>query len=357
MERRYVSDADMLPGYDALQFSRNFASTDLHVLAPTASNEHLKTYYRIHKVYVGESGSRLLRSIHEELKDEHDPLYLDAAGWAAAEAALVDDSMKTTDRVGLIESAESCWERALGAQEVIDTLIPNDMVEDDAKFRLALSLAFAPLMKALVVGNVTESVRERVFTDVLALAQLSGVQRDIAVRSGDIGASTQLLGFEHECNAHLALLHMNDARYLPLPSSARAGSGTSYPEQTHDIVIVNQHWGKIRKIIPLEIKAKASLSDIKRYDALVLRGKMHLSVIGKYSPEHTRNAFEAYYEGTASHNENKAVYQVVSTVKRLLSLYQKGNRQYDYDSPTTYHDRDVLQRIHPEYSLNRARKY
>jgi hypothetical protein len=121
--------------------------------------------------------------------------------------------------------------------------------------------------------------------------------------------------------------------------------------------VVNQHWGKIRKVIPLEIKSKASLGDIKRYDALVVRGKMHLSITGRYSPEFTREAFAAYYDDTATRRDNLTVYQVTSTMKELLRLYQQGNVRSKHDSPTSYHDFSALQRSRPEFSLNRPEKY
>lgn len=357
MERRHVSAAGMLPGYDALQFHRYFAGEAIDLKGQLDENTRYDDYYRIHKVFVGQSGARLLREIHLDLQGDTSPKHLNTAGWCAAEAALVDDSMPTVERIGLMRSAEACWERALYAQEIVNEAIDPSEVEDDATLRLALNLAFAPLMNAMIAGNVTEPIREQVFADVLALADLAGIQRKLAHSEGSLDAVGHLLGFEHECNAHLALLHINDARYIPLPSSARGGSGTTYPEQTHDIVVINQHWGKIRKVVPLEIKSKASLSDIKRYDALVIRGKMHLSITGRYSPEHTREAFAAYYNDTASRRDNLTVYQVTSTVKELLRLYQQGNVRGNHDSPTSYHDFSALERMRPEFSLTRPEKY
>jgi hypothetical protein len=238
MERRHVSDATMLPGFDGLMFHRYFPSTADGEPETAESNRFYESYHRIHKVFVGESGSRLLKTIHEGLKDEQHPEYLDTAGWAAVESALVDESADTIARLRLIESAEQCWERAIMAQADINERLPDDEVEDDSTFRLALNLAFTPIMKALVVGNVTTSVREQVFADVLALGQLAGIQRDLASKDGHIDAAAQLLGFEHECNAHLVLLFINDPRYLPLPSSSRGGerndvSGADSRHQRH----------------------------------------------------------------------------------------------------------------------------
>lgn len=357
MERRHILEAETLPGYDALQFQRYFSGESVRLVDPADANARYEEYYRIHKVYVGHSGARLLQEIHHELRLSESPKHLNTAGWCAAEASLVDDTVPTVDRMNLLQSAEVCWERALSAQEEMNAGLDSHEVEDDASFRLALNIAFTPLMKAMVVGNVTGPIREQVFADVLSLAQLAGIQRKLASKNGNLDAVGHLLGFEHECNAHLALLHIDDARYVPLPSSARGGSGTTYPEQTHDIVVINQHWGKIRKIIPLEIKSKASLGDIKRYDALVVRGKMHLSITGRYSPEFTREAFAAYYDDTATPRDNLTVYQVTSTIKELLKLYQQGSIRSKHDSPTIYHDFSMLERSRPEFSLTRPEKY
>ena len=357
MERRHVSDAAMLPGYDMLQFYRNFSGYAIHTDNELDDNARCDDYFRIHKVFVGQSGARLLREIHLNLLKDTSPKHLNTAGWCAAEAALVDDSMPTVERIDLMQSAVSCWERALCAQEIENASIDPSEVEDDSTLRLALNLAFAPLMNAMIVGNVTEPIREQVFADVLALAGIASTQRKLAHSEGSVDGVGSLLGFEHECNAYLALLHINDARYIPLPSSARGGSGTTYPEQTHDIVVINQHWGKIKKVIPLEIKAKASLNDIKRYDALVVRGKMHLSIAGRYSPEYTREAFAAYYDDTATRKDNMTVYKVTSTVKELLRLYQQGTPRSNHDSPTSYYDFSALERSRPEFSLSRPEKY
>jgi hypothetical protein len=357
MERRHVSEAQMLPGYDALQFQRYFAGESPNTVDHTEVSERFEDYNRIHKVYVGQSGARLLQEIHDELRIDESPKHLNAAGWCAAEAALVNESLPAVERMSLMRSAEDCWERAIVAQEETNAKLDSIDVEDDSVFRVALNLAFTPLMKAMVAGNVTASIREQVFADVLALAQLAGIQRKLANRDGSLDAVGHLLGFEHECNAHLTLLHIDDPRYVPLPSSARGGSGTSYPEQTHDIVVVNQHWGKIRKVIPLEIKSKASLGDIKRYDALVVRGKMHLSITGRYSPEFTREAFAAYYDDTATRRDNLTVYQVTATIKELLKISPLGPIRNKHDSPTSYHDFSVLERSRPEFSLNRPEKY
>lgn len=164
-----------------------------------------------------------------------------------------------------------------------------------------------------------------------------------------------LVGFEHECNAHIGLLYMDDPRYIPLPASARAGSGRDYPSQTHDMVVVNQHWGTILKTTPVEIKAHASLRDLKRYDALIVRGKMHLAANGLHDPTHTREAFAAYYEGSSTQKQISIVHQVTETMKELLQGYARGNRKEGSGRVTRYYDTSGLVDDHPEFSLQRGK--
>lgn len=359
MENRFVNSETNHSGFDALQNFRlksNLDDADRSI--SFGINQEYIDYHKIHKVMVGEKSVPKLLLIYESLRGEAMPKYLDTAAWAAAEAALISKSMSAVDRNALVERAEACWSRAIDQQEKINQLSKaSEMCEDSAPFRYAVNLAFTPIMHALVAGNVTEVTREKVFVDVLSISQLAGLQRDLATKEGASNAVGDLLGLEHECNAHLVLLYMNDPRYIPLPSSARSGSGHDYPEQTHDIQLLNQHWGEIRKTIPIEIKSKASLRDIKRYEALIIRGKMHMSIEGKYTPEHTRNALAAHYANKASPTQTRIVDEVSKTLKELVELYQSGKVTRKYDSSTKFHSKDKLSDTYREYSVDRANFY
>jgi hypothetical protein len=286
------------------------------------------------------------------------PRYLDAAGWAAAEAAMSQPERTAVERVQLLTQASECWERGIMSQEQINQDTERAWLhEHSAPYRMALNIAFTPLMKSLVAGNVTDSVLERTFADTLAIAQTATVQREFAYSAGDTDAASDFIGFGHECNALLTLLYMNDPRHIPLPSSTRGGSGYDYPDQTHDLVVINQHWGDILKVVPIEIKAKASKRDLNRYSALIVRGKMHLSVTGKYSPEHTMNAFAAMYEGSTAKDDMAIVEHATSTMHDLLKLYQKGKRVANIGktaSRTRFHDKAEVAKNYIELSANRA---
>lgn len=358
MERRRVSPFEPMNGYDTLQREKREVegrSQEL-LLGPNPAYDR---YHRLHKTLIPIETVPLLEHIHEQLRSESMPDYLNVAAWSAVEAALVDDERQSIDRIALVTSAESLWKRALTHQELINHDAQLEYLHEDvASYRIALNIAYVPLIKSLIVGNIVPKVREQVFGDILAIAQTAGVQRHLAQRHGSPDIVGDMLGFEHECNAHLALLQMDDPRYVPLPSTARGGSGYDHPKETHDLVVVNQHWGKILKIVPVEVKSKASLNDLKRYEALIVRGKMHLSTTGLFTPDHTRQAFAACYEGAATPKERAIVEQVTETIKRLLQLYQRGERQaIPSDGRTRYHDTDGLVAEHPEFSVDRPQKY
>jgi hypothetical protein len=138
-----------------------------------------------------------------------------------------------------------------------------------------------------------------------------------------------------------------------LPSSTRAGSGYDYRDQTHDISVIHQRWGKIHRITPIEIKSAASLRDKQRYKALIVRGKMHLSVEGKYDPRETLNAFTAIYEGLSSPDDVRIADHASSTTHDLLVLYQKGDEIEDFKkihSHTTFHNTTHVTQKYQELS-------
>ncbi len=290
-------DFSPLGGYDRLTDARAHPSPG-KPFEGFAPNAQYAAYMNIHKVFVGRKGAQELVAIADSLKDEWLPDYLNAGGWAAAEAALVSGDRQAEDRMRLMEQAEDCWQRALSNQaSLAESGQYECLCEDSDEFRLALNLAFTPLMKSIIAGDITEATRERTFADVLAIAQTSAVQLKLALQEKNFDAIADHLGFGYECNAHLALLYLNNPNYVPIPSTYRAGSGYEYRSQTHDITIINQNWGRINRFYPVEIKAAASVRDRKRYEALLVRGKMHLSVEGKYLPLYTTEAFATCFEG------------------------------------------------------------
>ena len=356
-ERASTQATDRLYGYDKLEAVRSLGIGDLDgvMIGREDVRQAFDQYNKIHKVLVNDASAPKLEEIFYRLKDEDLPGYLNAAGWAAAEAALVADSMPAIYRSQLVEDAADCWTRAIAEKEQINHSEAHEYMREDVEsYRLALNLAYVPMMQAMIAGNVTDQTRSSAFCDVLSITQLARVQRSLAKASTDSATYSGYVGFEHECNAHLGILFLDDSRYIPLPATARAGEGYDYPDQTHDLMVINQHWGKILKTIPVEVKARATLRDLKRYEALVVRGKMHLSYPGRYDPGHTTDAYAAYYDGSATEEQTATVYRSSQTIKELLKLYQKGKKSNRFDSLVSFHDRTELARVKQEFSFDRG---
>ncbi len=255
------------------------------------------------------------------------------------------------DRLDLLRNAEESWIKALtSAMALADHPARKLLLEHDDPYRLAACIAYVPLIRGIILGDVTNNIREGVFVDVLSITQAAGVQRALAAEAGDSEAVGNFLGFEYECVAQLSLLRADNPRYLVLPSSARAGSGIDYPDDTHDMVVVNQNWGSVARTIPVEVKSRPSRSELERYKALLFRGKMHLckQVGGIHDPESTYGAFAREYEGAPTEDDIAIITHVDQSVASLLRSYQMGHKAVTWNSPTSYHDKKHMGSTHPE---------
>lgn len=338
MIRGDVSDYEHLPGFDALRSDVRKQAAPINVnddVVATFStgrpymghlcNPAYDKYLRIHKVLVRNGGARLLGELAEKMSDEVLPDFLDAAGWAYAESALSDDSLSAVEKVHRLSSAEASWQRALHAVDSLRGSTLGDLIISDSQaFRLALNLSYTPLMKAIAVGNVTDTVRRRAFADTLAVAQLAVVHHNLAKCDGVAEGVADMTGLVYECTALLTLLYLDDPRYVPTPSSPRADNGCYHRDQTHDISIINQHWGDIRKIIPVEIKKHPSGKDRLRYKALII-SKNDLVEHKHSTAELTLEAYARYAEGDASDVDLDLLDQISTRVKGLLCDYQRGS--------------------------------
>lgn len=361
MERSEIRYDTNLPGYDALASTQRI-SIDLDVIQPYLrpgshrlylENEVYDKYLHIHKVLVGNKGAEQLVGIGDELSDASLPRYLDAAAWAYAEAAMASDGT-SLEAVQLVSKAESLWQRALFTHKDLVAGEYTGWFEEDRtmEHRMALNLAYTPLLKAILVGNVTKSVRQRTFADTLAIAQLAGVRLDLAGKESQPAAVSDYSGFLHECNALLALLYLDDPRYIPMPSSARADTGYYHRDQTHDVMVINQHYGHIKKIIPIEVKASASVRDKNRYKALIIRGKMHLSINNNRDARDMLDAFADVFDHSTDKAQQQKVDYASVTVRELLRLYQRGMGAdtIAINSLTQFHDTEQVVRQYPELS-------
>jgi len=353
-----------LPGDDALKSANYFNSRDnisrkevQPYMAEAAHWHYLENptfdaYLQMPKFIVNAEGARELIEMGDELSKETMPRFLDAAGWAYAEAGLALNEDTAEHRIQLVKEAERMWHRALVNDLDLSRHYKEEWTRnEEMSHRLALNLAFAPLVKSIIVGNVTDSVRESVMRDTAAIATDSARAMDELFEQGEERTSSVHLGFLFEANALMTLLYMNNSQYVPLPSTARADSGYYHPSQTHDISIINQHWGEIKKVIPMEIKSRSGRRDRERYKALLIRGKMHLSV-HQYDPRSTVRAFQGIVDGTASDKEVASIDNISSRLRNMLKLYQQGvtPEGLAMNSLTRFHDANKAAEVYPELS-------
>ncbi len=288
------------------------------------NNIALHKYLKIHKVALGPSGSDELELIADELSQEYMPRFLDASASAYSEIALHDSMRTKEERLMLVDKAQRIWTDALKTESKIQSSEYSALFDEvEMQYRLALSLAFVPLMRAIVDGNVTDEVRSQVFSDTVAMGNLVSIEMHRYHEAGSRDEVRAFAGLCHEINALNVLQYLDDPRYIPFPSTARADSGYYHPEQTHDIMLLNQHWGTIKKVIPIEIKSRTSLRDRKRYKALMIRGRMHLATDG-YDPTKTADAFYRVSRGEAEENDVTSLERVSGDIREMLRLYQQG---------------------------------
>jgi len=353
-----------LPGIDSLKSAEYFESKDAigrrAVSRFMGDESHWKyldnptfdSYLQMPKTLVNSEGAEKLIEIGDELVNETMPRFLDAAGWAFAEAglALSDDSAER--RIELVKKAEAVWRRALVNDLNLGRKYNEEWTaNENMSHRLAMNLAYSPLIKSIIVGNVTDVIRTSVMRDTTALATDSARVMDELYTHGNVKASEMHFGFLFEANALMTLLNMDDARYIALPSTARADSGYYHSAQTHDISIINQHWGEIRKVIPVEIKSHSTRKQRERYQALLIRGKMHLSV-KDHDPRSTVKVFQSIIDGTASEKDITSIESMSAKLRDMLRLYQKGitSEGIATNSLTRFYNADKAAEVYPELS-------
>ena len=339
------------PRFPTLEEIAEFDPTDFH------RNDAYLRYMRMHKVLVGEAGGRQLEQIFYELKDEVLPCDLSAAGWALAEAALVMQGQPTEDRLSKLDQAVDTWRRAYLMQEYIERVAPEDKIEHDKKSRIALDIAIAPLFAGVIGGSVDKEVCESVFLHCLNLAELNVVAIDLALKEKKYCVASELTGFAYECNALLGFNRQMSSTWFAVPAMARCDSGFYYRNQTHDLMVIHQNYGTIRHATPVEIKGKPSRRDKGRYDALLVRGKMHLSVEGKYTPDHTLAAIGATYRGDANNMEQEIAANATDRFKAMIRDYYAGailGETSMKKAVTIFHDKTLVNAKHPGLTVAAA---
>lgn len=310
------------------------------------ANPAYEKYLRMQKILVGRSGAEEVEQIYHGLKHEDLPAYLAAAGSAAIEASLVRSDKPVDVRLGMLRGAAGCFIRAIRNQRALDVLQQEPFKDTVMAHRVALDLATLPLLEGIVFGAVRPDTNKQVFEDCLNVAQSNAVQINLAKRAQDKQALSNHVGVGYECNALLAFNRMQSNTWFMIPSLGRADTGYHHRQQTHDMLVVHQKWGEIQSMTPVEIKASASRRDRERYKALLVRGKMHLSVEGRHQPETTLAALSAVYESEANvvevHDTDTITHNITGMVRDYYAGEKLGDTVASQRSCLNFHDNSIV---------------
>lgn len=319
-------------------------------------NPAFNDYLKIHKVLVGPQTAQELILIADSLGKDMLPQYLVAAGSAYCEAALAQEQKDATYRMGLLDNAEEVWARALDVQLThLDS--SRSMVECTDPYRTALDLARLPLLRGIIAGDVTQKTRDEVREETLAIAGANNVRTRLAIMEGDHETTASHIGLGHEANFLVAMDSLDSPTFVATSSFARSDSGHFHPHQTHDIMLFQQKWGDIIDIMPVEIKAKASRASRNRYNALLVRGKIHLTYnVGFHDPENVRRAFASYHLGVPNAKEIAVTRDIRTTLLEMIHLYKSGQTLGNVAtgrSRLRFRDPAALHNSYPEIASDR----
>ncbi len=320
-------------------------------------NTAFERYLKMHKVLLGKAGAEELCAIHQTLKSERMPRFLAVAGWSAIEASMVAEVGTQSERARILNEGAECLHETLRIERSAQRNNQELLAEDSAPNRTAFAIASIPLIEDMISGDITKQTRKKVFEDQLSIAQYTLLQSHLASKDGNREAVADYRGFGHECNAILALNRRLSATWFAMPSSYRSNTGYYHREQTHDISVINQRWGKIHSILPVEIKARTQTRDKRRYKALLVRGKMHLSPPNSHALQDTTQAIAAVYNQEASKEQQEIATTVTDTFEGMIRRYHDGHvlgEVASRNTATLFRDNDSVIRSFPGLAINPA---
>lgn len=354
-----------LPGSDALKSALYFdapESFDPNCLSEYDQpggyyryllNEDYREYMTLSKSMTNAVSPDILVEYGQKLESETYPEYLRAAGSAYVEASLLAADASAVDRLAIAMRGEQIWQRQLVSELYAGRNLTFEVGDRNeyGGHRTALNLATMPLVKSIIVGNVSNGVMASVLADIAHITDSINIEYQAAIEQDDWTMQAQHKGLLFEAIALMAALVIDDPRYVPLLSTVRGGSGLYNARQTHDIMIVNQHWGNIRKVIPIEIKSRLTKRAKRRYNALVVPGGVRLT-INEDDPSGTVNAFSRFVQGEASMEEELAIENIATQFRETLRLYQQGLIRFDdvaSNGLIRFHRNDEVVKHFPEF--------
>lgn len=291
-------------------------------------------YEKMHKRFVGPKTANKLLGIYHDLADEESVDCLSAAGWAAAEAALVATDRPEEDRLGYLDNAVEVWDMAIGRRR--EGNMARGLTEDyqdPALERIQLARLFAQLMEGMVKGDVTKEIRAKLYDDLLVMAAQNAVGLVEALRQQKEGGLH--IGLAHEINAMLAVNRLQSPTLIAMPAIGRADSGRYHPEQTHDIDLLHLDWGQVNGVTTIESKARPKEKHYRRYEAAIVGGRIHLYTKNGTSPVDTVLLFLKEDKGQLTYEERDELEAMTDTLVHL------ARHQYAKDPAVPPHCRDI----------------
>ena len=233
-------------------------------------------YHKIHKRFVGPATADKLVDFYESLSQIQQPREMYTAGWAAAEASLVGTQYATEERARLADAATECWEFALALEQersALSAWTKGTSPDGTEQYRIASTLALAPIIGAIPRGIIPKQTLRSCQERLIDIAQLNNGDMHAAMKAGVEGRAASYMGVAFEQIATLGINRMMSSRIISLFSLARAGTGFHYPEQTHDIMVLNLDKDNIVRVTPTEVKSQLKVKFSNRYEAALVGGK------------------------------------------------------------------------------------
>lgn len=291
----------------------------------------LARYLSMPKDFVGPRQADALFQMHEEMSHvKHSWSYQFAAGSAAAESGLMASHLSTDERHMRIEAANQAWQ---AAQSIF---IFNHLSDDwsEAKLytipdRIEMHRSYVELYHDMIEGNVRDETMERTHQRLVEIGMANLRMHDKAVEEGDWSPISSRRGLSYELGTLTPVTRLMCPSFFAIPATARADHGEFFPDQTHDVRLIQQSWGTIQRCIPFEVKpTDGSLLEKRqpsRYKSAFVRGRIELLMPSSTEPLDLIRYMDAEQKGTISETHKRELDQITSRILTLAEQY--SNRQ------------------------------
>jgi len=286
--------------------------------------EELARYNQMPKDFVGPTEADVLFSMHEAMMNAHDSWsYLYVAGSAAAESGLMATHLDKDERHDRIDAAESAWREA---QDRFIFKHHTDEWSNSKRYsipdRIEMHRLFCVLYHDMVDENVTATTMQRLHQNLIHLAAANIVEHDDATLIGDYGAIAMRRGLAYELGTLMTITRLMCPSFFAIPATARADHGGFFPEQTHDVRLIQQSWGEVQWCVPYEVKP-ADGPYTERYRSAFVRGRVELLLPSSSEPLDLTRYMDAEQKGTLPPQHVRELNEITSRVLTLAGDYKK----------------------------------